>query len=375
MGYILSRRKPADPDQIWRQAQDDLKSADFSKVESALARLKKLRAPTPLDYMLHAQLAVGEKRPDDALGSLAHVPDEHPMGPQARLLAGQIELRRDRARKAEKFLRRAAELDPSMVQAHRELIYIYGMQLRRKELNQEFLALSRYAKLTFENVFHWCLLRNNSWDPKDPVETLSAYVAADPEDRDSRLALAENLRRMGLTVEAENAVAPLAKDDPAAIAARAMIAIDRHDEDRVEQLLATGPAQDPGLALLRGRRALSRRDPTRALRELRIAYQFDPENRETVFGLLSALEMTGQTTEAAQFRDAAAKLERLNSLIQRAATAGGRQNPGLLRDLGEACAALNRNAEARAWYELVIAHDPLDTQAQQALFRLKSENP
>jgi tetratricopeptide (TPR) repeat protein len=218
-------------------------------------------------------------------------------------------------------------------------------------------------------------LRNNSWDPKDPVETLSAYVAADPEDRDSRLALAENLRRMGLTVEAENAVAPLAKDDPAAIAARAMIAIDRHDEDRVEQLLATGPAQDPGLALLRGRRALSRRDPTRALRELRIAYQFDPENRETVFGLLSALEMTGQTTEAAQFRDAAAKLERLNSLIQRAATAGGRQNPGLLRDLGEACAALNRNAEARAWYELVIAHDPLDTQAQQALFRLKSENP
>jgi hypothetical protein len=41
-----------------------------------------------------------------------------------------------------------------------------------------------------------------------------------------------------------------------------------------------------------------------------------------------------------------------------------------MRELGAACAALELNELSRAWYRLAIAADPLDSQSQQALYRL-----
>src|SRR6185437_9404992 len=99
-----------------------------------------------LDHMLRGQLAVAIGRPDEALAELARVPDDHYMAAQARLLAGQTELRRDRFRRAEEDLRAAVGIDPALVKAHRELIYIYGYQLRRKALSEEFRALSRATR-------------------------------------------------------------------------------------------------------------------------------------------------------------------------------------------------------------------------------------
>ena len=109
------------------------------------------------------------------------------MAAQARLIAGQFELRRNRVRTADELFQAALKLDPRFIQAHRERIYIYGMQLRRPELNAEFIALSKLTALTFENVFHWGLLRNNSWEPGTAVGSLADYAAADPLDRWSRL--------------------------------------------------------------------------------------------------------------------------------------------------------------------------------------------
>jgi tetratricopeptide (TPR) repeat protein len=370
--YRGLRPNQPDADLAWEQAERDFKAGDYARAEMTLDRLKGMRAPTPLDWMLRAQLAMVGDRPDEAIADLRLVPDNHFMGAQARLLAGQIELRRDRVRFAEQWFRAALSLDPKLVQPHRELIYIYGMQLRRAELTSEFLALSKLARLTFDNAFHWCLLRNNSWEPGEMIETLSRYVAADPDDRWSRLALAENERRMGIHAEAETVLSALPQDDPEANALRAMIALDLQQPDRAEQLLALGSKEDPTLARLRGRQALARRDARHALDEFQIAYAADPENRETVFGLLSALEMIGDHKAAEPLREAARNLERLNTLVQRAAVKQARQDPVLLRELGDACAALHRNAEARAWYELAIARDPLDRVAQQALFRLNA---
>jgi hypothetical protein len=42
-----------------------------------------------------------------------------------------------------------------------------------------------------------------------------------------------------------------------------------------------------------------------------------------------------------------------------------------MRELGAACAALELNELARAWYKLAIAANPLDSESQQAIFRLK----
>jgi tetratricopeptide (TPR) repeat protein len=369
-GYWALRRESSNPEAVWAQAEAHLQGGRFQAVETAVGRLGRLREPTPLDWLLRAQLAMARDRTDQALADLAQVPDYHYMAAQARLMAGQLELRRDRLRFAEEAFHAALRLDPKLVQAHRELIYIYGMQLRRPELNAEFHALSSLSTLSFEETFHWCLLRNESWEPSEVVPILAKYVAVDPGDRWSRLALSENDRRMGLLDEAESALAGLAADDSEATAARARIAFDRNDEARAEYLLTSGPAGDPLLARLRGRLALARRDARAALHHFQIAYAADPESRETLSGLVSALVTLGDTKSAAPLREISANLAKLGSLVQRAGSKGTREDPKLPRLLGAACAALHRDAEARAWYKVAIARDPLDSTSQQALFQL-----
>jgi tetratricopeptide (TPR) repeat protein len=369
--YHWQGPSPADIDAIRAEAEKDFMAGRLDRVDVALKRVARLRRPTPLDSMLRAQYAAACNRPDEALAELALVPDEHLKAAEARLLAGRIELRRDRVRLAEAWFRAALALDPKVAQARRELIYIYGMQLRRRELSAQFLALSRLAPLSFDNVFHWCLLRNNVWEPAEAVATLRRYVSADPLDRWSRLALAENERRMGQFDMAESTLEPLGADNSAAVAVRALVALDRQDQDRAQRLLAALKSDDPALARLRGRLALSEHDAQTAWRHFRIAFNSDPDDHETVFGLVCALELAGQSEAAAPFRELDRKLQRLSTLVDRAATPEARHDPALLRELGAACAALRRDPEARAWYELAIGIDPVDSESQRAIYRLR----
>ena len=364
--YGLLTWSAADSDMLWAQAEADYLAGRYDRVGDALKRLGRLRVPTPLDHLLRAQYAAVHHAPDKALAELKRVPDDHPMAAQARLLAGQIELRRDRLRTAEAWFQAAIKLDPKLIQAHRELIYIYGMQLRRPELNARFLTLSGLTPLSADNVFHWCMLRNNSWEPGEAVDSLTRYVSADPRDRWSRLALAENYRRMGEREKAEPVLAALEALDTAAVAIRAQIAIDGLEQERAERLLAAVPGDAAALATLRGKLALAKRDAQGAWHHFRVAFQSDPDDRETVFGLVRALELAGQSKAAAPFRELAGRLERLNTLIQRAATPKAREDTALLRELGAACAALKALPGSRAWYELAIAMDSADSESQRA---------
>jgi tetratricopeptide (TPR) repeat protein len=368
--YREIRRQAPSPDALWAQAQADLREDRLDRAEQAVARLARLRAPTAPDRLVRGQLAVARRRPDEAIAELALVPDDHPLAAQARLLAGQVELRRDRFRFAEDAFRAAIRIDPKLVQAHRELIYIYGFQLRRAELAGEFLALSGLIDLGFKEMFHWGLLRNESWEPSGAAEALARCVAADPGDRWSRLALAENERRMGLLDQAEATLAALGPGDAGALGVRVRIALDRNDESAAERLLASGPPDDSTLAGLRGRMALSRRDAAAALRHFRIAYDVRPESYEALSGLIAAMAIQGDARSAAPLRAIAARRDRLQALIQRAGAKEGRNDPELSLLLGDACAALHRDAEARGWYKVAIARDPLDSRAQRALFRL-----
>lgn len=374
-GILLASRSAGDPDQIWREAQAALREDRFEQAAELVRRLSKARAPLPQDWMIRGQVAIANDRIDEAIDDLKQVAEDHPLAPQAWLLIGQIELRRDRARFAEEALRKALSLDPTVQQAHRELIYIYGMQLRRHELSQEFTALSELTDLSYDNLFHWCLMRNCLWEPGEVAKTLGGYLEADPSDRQSRLALADNYRRLGLYDEAEEALAPLPDDDVEALAGRVMIAMDRHQEDLAEDLLETGPADDPNLARIRGRIALARRNGAEAIRQYRLAYEDDPGNRDTLFGLISALELGGDSKTAAPLRQDAKLLDEFNTVVQRMSMREGREDPNIIKDAAEACAALGLIPEARGWLKLAITRNPLDSAAQQALFRFNEKHP
>jgi tetratricopeptide (TPR) repeat protein len=364
-------RHPPDPDLLAKRASQAFMDRRFDEAEADLARIKKLRAPTSLDWMLEGQFAINNGRVDEALEALAKVPDDYPMAAQARLESGQLELRRSRYPAAERQFLEAIRLDPKAVQARRELVFIYGMQLRRPELNENFRALARVSTLTYPEVFLWCLSRGVSWETTEIVATLKKCLAADPTDRWAMLGLAEGFRELHRLDEAESMLVPLPDSDPRARAARVRIALDRGDDQVAEALLAAGPADDVDLALLRGRFALARGDGPEAVRQFRIAYQKDPNLREAVLGLGQSLQTTGDLAAAAPLLEEARKHERLGTLIVKAGAEKDRDDPALMRDLGEACAALGRFPEARTWYNLAITRDPFDIQAQDGVRRLK----
>src|SRR5271157_6110026 len=93
-----------------------------------------------------------------------------------------------------------------------------------------------------------------------------------------------------------------------------------------------------------------------------------------LLGLVNALTMIGDDKSAAPLHEIAKNFELINSLVQRAAIPNERKNAKLLRDLGAACAAAGRDPEARCWYRLAIARDPLDVESQQALFQIENRD-
>jgi Tetratricopeptide repeat len=97
---------------------------------------------------------------------------------------------------------------------------------------------------------------------------LQKFVAADPLDRWSRLALADAYYRLNRLDEAERVLEALSASDPGARAKRIAIAIamDRGDFAGAESLLAEGDGSTVDLARLRGQFALNRRDGPAAVR-------------------------------------------------------------------------------------------------------------
>jgi Flp pilus assembly protein TadD len=363
-----------DPVRIWTQAQADLSADRLDAVAAAVDRLERLRPPTEEDRMLRAQLLKARGDVDGALGVLNKFPDDARLAPLARLSAGQLELRRDGARRAELHLRRALELDPRLVQARRELIYIYGMQLRQKDQDAQFHALAELVPLSFHDLFLWCLHRAAStWEPSELASHLRRFVERDPEDRESRLALAEVLRRLNGLEEAHEVLSELPGSDPEVRALAAELAADRGDLQEAARILSTGPADHPTLALRRGQLALRQLDAEQAVRHFRLAEAADPARREVVLGLARALQLSGREEMAARYHDRARKLDELNTLIEHAAIRESREDPGLPLRLGAACAAVGRRAEARGWYMLAISRNPLDNEAQRALFELQAD--
>ena len=119
-------------------------------------------------------------------------------------------------RKAEAELRRALQLKPGLIEAHKELIYILGIQSRRREVDAEFHALAQLTPLTHHDLFTWALTHFTHWSP-DIVEDLDGFIKADPEDRYSRLAVVELLlERPGEEVDSyiERILEPLPDDRP-----------------------------------------------------------------------------------------------------------------------------------------------------------------
>lgn len=363
-------RLESDPDTLASQARDALHFGQWTRAESLLDRLSAQRAANSGDRLLRASLDEIRGKPDAALAKLAAIPDSDPLAPQARFGAAQIERKRDKLRHAEILLLEALRLDPKLIQARRELVYLYGMQCRRADLCAQFQALDELTSLNLDDVFLWSSTQGDIWVNSAIRPDLERYLAADPADQRSRLALAEVLLRAGLYKDAEQTLEPVPEsvDDARVLRARIELSLGQLEEARAT--LAGGSADHAGLALVRGEVALRLSDPATAAQELRIAVKQDPMNIEAVQALAVSLNRLGKAREAMQIQKQADKLRDLADLLQRANTITGRKDRTLPGRLGRVCAELQRPELARAWYRVAISIDPLDAEMQRALYRL-----
>jgi tetratricopeptide (TPR) repeat protein len=367
--WTWARPRP-DPDHLLDRAWADFYSGRYDGAEDALKRRGDLVPPAATDWWLRAELAEVRGRADEAIESFGRIPDGEPFAAQARLRAGYIDLRRDRARDAEAALLHAVRLDPTLVAAHRELGYIAALQLRRAECRERMRVLSGLTTLDSPLVFVWCQNDCGIWDPKEVSSRVGRFVAADPADRQSRLAWAEALRVLGRLADAEATLAPLADTDDEALAARGRLAIDGGNSADAEALAVRGSADHPALNLLRGRLALVRGDAAGAACAFRAVLRAMRDDRDALYGLGQSLRMLGDPA-AGSYLEAARPLDQLRrALIE--ATARRETAPMIFTCLGLACEAARLRPEARAWFVLAIARDPLDTDAQGALVRLDS---
>jgi Flp pilus assembly protein TadD len=357
------------PTRLLAEAQADYQAGLYEASAAKLERLARLRSPTPMDRM--ARALVARARGADALSELAQVPDDHVLSSQAHLLAGQIEAANGRLRLAENHFRATLAREPKNVHAHRELAALYNVQGRLHEMDEHMEALSDLNAIGFDHLVHWGTTKSFIWDPVRDCEALAKSLEVDPDDRHTRLALFDGLRRLGHQKEAASVLSYLPDTDCEARVRRAILALDMGETQRADELLSGGPADDSTLANARGQLALSRHDPASAVRYLRIALASHPDDVSVISAMGTALQAVGQGAEARTYLEARRRHTDVTPLIVQATTSTGRNDPTLPVRLGVACEAAGRFAEARAWYRQAIVRDPLDSRAQEGLFRLR----
>jgi tetratricopeptide (TPR) repeat protein len=360
------------PETVRSRMHADLRAGRHAQAAGALGWLERHDRLLAQDWMVRARLAQLDGRPDEAIDSLKRVDDRDPLGSRARLMAGLIELERHRARPAEAAFRKSIELDPGQASARLELVRLYSRQQRLVELDEQFEALAERESLDYGYVRFWFMTRNAPWNVAEDLDPLRQMVEADPEDRWSRLALAQGLRRLGRADEAEETLGGIPESDPIAHATRAQVAIDRGDLERAQRLLADDRAQGAPIFQLRGQLAVMREDGPAAVRWFRQAYEAKPDDRTTLTGLATALRLAGKPADAEPLQARARRFDEFSPLIGRIGAANAATDGDLHRRLGAICEAVGRRSEARAWYRLAIARDPLDAEAQRAIFRLET---
>ncbi len=282
-----------DADRVWNDAEADVRAGRWQNARAGLRRLERLRKPTAQDWMLRAQIATAAEDDAAALEALRHVPEGHPLFPQSLYMTGLIERTHRRLRYAEAAYRKALACEPGLVNARKELIYILGMQIRRREIDAEFKALSRVTPLTHRDLFTWGLTHFVHWGP-DSADQIQAFIQADPDDRFSRLALARFLiDQPSGRARVEWALEPLPADDPEALALRVELRLNNGEVEEALGMLARTTESNPALERLRGRAAMMRGDAAGAIRHFQAALSDEPYDRVSIGELGRALLIRG----------------------------------------------------------------------------------
>jgi tetratricopeptide (TPR) repeat protein len=188
----------------------------------ALASYQKAVAIAPLDAAAHYQLAMAYRqtgRPDEARAEFAlheryreriTVEDDPLLRELQQLYAGadmwirlgKSLLEQGGLNEAERFFRRALELDPDAVLAQANLIAVYGGMGRWSEAEAAYRNAA-VDPLNWQAHFNYGVLKFRRQEYRAAEEALRLVIAANPREVDAYVALAAALAKLNKTREAE----------------------------------------------------------------------------------------------------------------------------------------------------------------------------
>ncbi len=367
---FVQTRGRTDVARLSEQARANFLASRFLEAEQDFRGLSRRRPLELRERLMVAECLRRRGALDDAAEAVGTPPDAGASGSLARLLLGQIDLERNRARDAERNLLKSLELDRSQIIPRRLLLELYTLEGRRDEVDRASAELEARTSLTYDELAGWTLGRRLDESAAEAVARLEAILAADPDDLNARVALANRLRTQGKLAAAELTLAPIPPDHPRAAVVRAALAFDRGL--LADAALALRPVHDnePDAARLRGRIALAHRQPATARDAFACALKVRPDDIEALVGSIQALAMLRDVAATRTATAALSRCESLQALVTGGRIPSRRDDAAMLVEIARKVEELGRPQIARGWYKLALKQAAGDAEIQRALFRL-----
>lgn len=368
-----------------REAQDPLSRAEADEMTDRAASLiadkDYAAARQLLNSVLHAHpehgvalLYKGQllREQGDLLAALAEWRrvSNHPptIEGTARFLEGSALLALNRAREAERALRCSVELHPTYLQPRELLLGLHDAQMRRPEIISDLAGIARLRELMLRELVLWVVAGEPAAPPEPAIVQLQKFLAEDPADLESRIALARYHLVEGEPQKAEQLLRDASGTDQAndarvrAVRSEAFLRNEQFGAAR-EALGPWPPAAESHELLWRsfGLYWTDIGDWRRAAESFARFARANPYNLTAEYQFGTALQRLGQNETAARHLQRAEQLDRLRRHVQRLSRGDhGRKVhfAEVVAHVGALTEELGRDRDALAWFRQALLLDP-----------------
>jgi predicted Zn-dependent protease len=372
-GWLRHSREPP-VDQLWTEAHGWDSAGDWDRAETALRRLL---ARDPERFDARRYLADLARRGDDwptVAAVLEPVPDADPNALAVRITQGDAAFKLNDPTTAERYWLRARRIDPSALVPRRRLLYLYAIQLRRREWSALLWELYDQELTTMREMLQLMIADHVVWESDEMIAILRGFVATTPGDAHSVRALATYLLHRGDVNSASQRLENLREanpDDGETWLALAECRLAVGDVDAVRRLIDQPPnglKRDPRFAKIQGFVALAEFRYDEAIEKLREALRKRWHDSAIHHKLAQAYRLSGELTSAERHERLSAVLAKIERLCNALQAAGWQDET--VRELVRLCQEASLIEEARGWVRLSRTQVPDDPFFREQELRL-----
>ncbi|HXT59157.1 MAG TPA: FG-GAP-like repeat-containing protein [Pirellulales bacterium] len=353
---------------LLRAAAQELSAARHAEAER-LARLVLKEPPKSIQALLIAGQAASKlQHSEQALAYYGRIPDDGSAeAAQALLGSAQRFLRLGKAADAERCLRRVLEIDPGLLEAHKEIAYLLAAQGRTWDALPHLQELIRGNDFTGDH-----LLMAGALDSQflNEPQFVAECQAASPDDPLPLFIQARISRLRNENEAARETLSQIVTKHPELIEAQAEyghVLLDSTPEAFLAWLRALPPEADehPEIWFLRGVWAKRAGQSQAAVRCFWETVRRRPDHPAASYQLSQLLAALGEKRMAEPFANRSQRLARVEALL-----AEVRNDLQSITELAAQLERLGRLWEAAGWAHLALRRQPQTEWAEQLLRRL-----